>query len=74
MSGKTRQSGLFLPQTGSVSSVGYLLILFFFSLLPGKVVEYDVPAKLLEDENSLFAKLVLEYWSHANHTGKASSL
>lgn len=30
--------------------------------LAGKLVEYDVPSKLL-DANSYFSKLVAEYWS-----------
>ncbi|KAF4399164.1 hypothetical protein G4B88_023758 [Cannabis sativa] len=30
----------------------------------GKIVEYDEPMKLMKKENSLFGKLVKEYWSH----------
>ncbi|XP_015878173.3 ABC transporter C family member 10-like [Ziziphus jujuba] len=30
----------------------------------GKLVEYDEPMKLMKREDSLFAKLVKEYWSH----------
>ncbi|KAH7286024.1 hypothetical protein KP509_33G055800 [Ceratopteris richardii] len=39
------------------------------ALKDGKMIEYDVPSRLLEDENSLFANLVKDYWTHANHTG-----
>lgn len=42
------------------------------ALRDGKLIEYDTPTRLLEDENSLFAKLVLEYWSHVNHAGNKS--
>jgi hypothetical protein len=31
------------------------------SFFGGMVAEYDVPARLLENKNSLFAKLVTEY-------------
>uniref|UniRef100_A0A0D9WR94 Uncharacterized protein n=1 Tax=Leersia perrieri TaxID=77586 RepID=A0A0D9WR94_9ORYZ len=31
----------------------------------GKLVEYDTPAKLLEDKQSAFAKLVAEYWANS---------
>ncbi|KAI5081851.1 hypothetical protein GOP47_0001594 [Adiantum capillus-veneris] len=34
-----------------------------------KLIEYDKPSRLLEDENSLFARLVKDCWSHANHAG-----
>jgi hypothetical protein len=37
-----------------------------FRLLPGKVVEYDKPMKLMETEGSLFRELVKEYWSYAS--------
>lgn len=30
----------------------------------GKLLEYDTPAKLLEDKQSAFAKLVAEYWAN----------
>jgi ATP-binding cassette subfamily C (CFTR/MRP) protein 1 len=30
----------------------------------GKLLEYDTPAKLLEDKDSAFAKLVAEYWAN----------
>ncbi|CAN6163714.1 unnamed protein product [Urochloa humidicola] len=30
----------------------------------GKLVEYETPAKLLEDKQSAFAKLVAEYWAN----------
>ncbi|KAL2337282.1 hypothetical protein Fmac_011728 [Flemingia macrophylla] len=29
----------------------------------GKLVEYDEPSKLMEDQSSSFSKLVVEYWS-----------
>lgn len=32
--------------------------------LLGRIVEYDAPMRLMENENSLFGKLVKEYWSH----------
>ncbi|KAL2333038.1 hypothetical protein Fmac_014251 [Flemingia macrophylla] len=38
----------------------------FNSLSPnsyGKLVEYDEPSKLMEDQSSSFSKLVVEYWS-----------
>ena len=50
------------------------MLFFFLFLWLGKIAEYDAPTKLLEDENSLFAKLVFEYWSHANNMSKPSSL
>ncbi|KAK4480717.1 hypothetical protein RD792_013799 [Penstemon davidsonii] len=31
----------------------------------GKLVEYDEPMKLMKREDSLFARLVQEYWSHS---------
>ncbi|KAL0756460.1 hypothetical protein Bca101_094128 [Brassica carinata] len=34
------------------------------SISDGRIVEYDAPMKLMENENSLFGKLVKEYWSH----------
>ncbi|KFK23358.1 hypothetical protein AALP_AAs47212U000100 [Arabis alpina] len=34
------------------------------SISDGQIVEYDEPMKLMKDENSLFGKLVKEYWSH----------
>ncbi|ESQ44170.1 hypothetical protein EUTSA_v10005744mg [Eutrema salsugineum] len=34
------------------------------SISDGRIVEYDEPMKLMENENSLFGKLVKEYWSH----------
>ncbi|CAL9245809.1 unnamed protein product [Arabidopsis halleri] len=34
------------------------------SISDGRIVEYDEPMKLMKDENSLFGKLVKEYWSH----------
>ncbi|KAI5069363.1 hypothetical protein GOP47_0015664 [Adiantum capillus-veneris] len=40
------------------------------ALRDGKLIEYDKPSRLLEDENSLFARLVKDYWSHVNHAGK----
>jgi hypothetical protein len=30
----------------------------------GKLLEYETPAKLLEDKQSAFAKLVAEYWAN----------
>ena len=33
------------------------------SILTGELVEYEEPAKLMEDTDSSFAKLVAEYWS-----------
>jgi ABC-type multidrug transport system fused ATPase/permease subunit len=36
------------------------------SISDGRIVEYDEPMKLMKDENSLFGKLVKEYWSHYN--------
>ncbi|KAK2966470.1 hypothetical protein RJ640_018999 [Escallonia rubra] len=33
----------------------------------GKLVEYDEPMKLLDQEGSLFGQLVKEYWSHAGN-------
>jgi hypothetical protein len=38
-----------------------------FNLLPGKVVEYDKPTKLIETEGSLFRELVKEYWSYTSN-------
>ncbi|PON43846.1 ATP-binding cassette containing protein [Parasponia andersonii] len=35
----------------------------------GKLVEYDEPTKLLNNEGSLFGQLVKEYWSRASNTG-----
>lgn len=35
------------------------------SMSDGKLVEYDEPKKLLRRQDSLFAQLVKEYWSHA---------
>ncbi|XP_026426272.1 ABC transporter C family member 10-like isoform X2 [Papaver somniferum] len=32
----------------------------------GKIVEYDEPTKLMNEEGSLFGELVKEYWSHIN--------
>lgn len=37
---------------------------WILSNLLGRIVEYDAPMKLMENENSLFGKLVKEYWSH----------
>lgn len=37
------------------------------ALRDGNVVEYDEPAKLITDENSLFGQLVKEYWLHSGH-------
>ncbi|VVB06228.1 unnamed protein product [Arabis nemorensis] len=34
------------------------------SISDGRIVEYDEPMMLMKDENSLFGKLVKEYWSH----------
>uniref|UniRef100_M4CT91 ABC-type xenobiotic transporter n=1 Tax=Brassica campestris TaxID=3711 RepID=M4CT91_BRACM len=34
------------------------------SISDGRIVEYDAPMKLMEKEDSLFGKLVKEYWSH----------
>ncbi|KAH0912384.1 hypothetical protein HID58_035705 [Brassica napus] len=34
------------------------------SISDGRIVEYDAPMKLMENEDSLFGKLVKEYWSH----------
>ncbi|EAZ01348.1 hypothetical protein OsI_23382 [Oryza sativa Indica Group] len=31
----------------------------------GKLIEYDTPAKLLEDKQTAFAKLVAEYWANS---------
>ncbi|OEL24435.1 ABC transporter C family member 10 [Dichanthelium oligosanthes] len=50
-----------------VMSDGYISIAHTkFNLLPGKVVEYDKPMKLMESEGSLFRELVKEYWSYAS--------
>ncbi|XP_026453843.1 ABC transporter C family member 10-like isoform X1 [Papaver somniferum] len=32
----------------------------------GKIVEYDEPTKLMNEDGSLFGELVKEYWSHIN--------
>ncbi|KAI3842714.1 hypothetical protein MKW98_015381 [Papaver atlanticum] len=37
-------------------------------LSDGKIMEYDEPMKLMNREDSLFAKLVKEYWSHSHST------
>ncbi|CAA7016710.1 unnamed protein product [Microthlaspi erraticum] len=34
------------------------------SMSDGRIVEYDEPMKLMKKEDSLFGKLVKEYWSH----------
>ncbi|KAI3920877.1 hypothetical protein MKW98_015865 [Papaver atlanticum] len=34
------------------------------ALSQGKIIEYDEPLKLMKEEESLFAQLVKEYWSH----------
>lgn len=34
-------------------------------LAAGVLAEFEKPKKLLESSTSLFAKLVAEYWSHA---------
>ncbi|CAN8254232.1 unnamed protein product [Cochlearia groenlandica] len=34
------------------------------SISDGRIVEYDEPMKLMKSEESLFGKLVKEYWSH----------
>ncbi|CAA7053044.1 unnamed protein product [Microthlaspi erraticum] len=34
------------------------------SISDGRIVEYDEPMKLMKKEDSLFGKLVKEYWSH----------
>ncbi|MCO5578470.1 hypothetical protein L7F22_032313 [Adiantum nelumboides] len=39
------------------------------ALRDGKLIEYDKPSRLLEDENSLFAKLVKDYWTHVSTAG-----
>ncbi|MCO5586018.1 hypothetical protein L7F22_039955 [Adiantum nelumboides] len=39
------------------------------ALCDGKLIEYDKPSRLLEDENSLFARLVKDYWTHVNTAG-----
>ncbi|KAI3865604.1 hypothetical protein MKX03_036874 [Papaver bracteatum] len=36
------------------------------ALSDGKIMEYDEPMKLMNTEESLFAKLVKEYWSHSH--------
>ncbi|OVA11922.1 hypothetical protein BVC80_297g1 [Macleaya cordata] len=36
------------------------------ALSDGKIVEYDEPMKLMEEEGSLFGQLVKEYWSHVH--------
>ncbi|XP_026433459.1 ABC transporter C family member 10-like [Papaver somniferum] len=36
------------------------------SISDGKIVEYDEPTKLMNEEGSLFGELVKEYWSHIN--------
>lgn len=37
-------------------------LLFFF--VAGKLIEYDRPSRLMENEDSAFFKLVAEYWSN----------
>jgi hypothetical protein len=37
---------------------------WWFSNCAGKLLEYETPAKLLEDKQSAFAKLVAEYWAN----------
>jgi len=32
-------------------------------VIVGKLVEYEEPSKLMEDNSSSFSKLVAEYWS-----------
>lgn len=39
---------------------------FFFGYAAGLIAEYDTPARLLENESSLFAKLVAEYSMRSN--------
>ncbi|EXC02962.1 ABC transporter C family member 10 [Morus notabilis] len=39
------------------------------ALSDGKLVEYDEPSKLMNNEGSLFGKLVKEYWSRAVNAG-----
>jgi ATP-binding cassette subfamily C (CFTR/MRP) protein 2 len=34
------------------------------TIFPGKLAEYDEPMSLMKREESLFRKLVKEYWSH----------
>ncbi|RVW43242.1 ABC transporter C family member 10 [Vitis vinifera] len=38
----------------------------------GKLVEYDVPMKLIKKEGSLFGQLVTEYWSRSSNGSNAS--
>jgi len=38
-----------------------LIVLVAFSALAGRIAEYEIPVVLLENKNSLFAKLVAEY-------------
>ncbi|KAF7151542.1 hypothetical protein RHSIM_Rhsim02G0240000 [Rhododendron simsii] len=37
------------------------------SISDGQVVEYDEPTKLMSKDDSLFGKLVKEYWSHSGN-------
>ena len=70
----------------AVSLVYYFVFLFVFvfflarlrclnaqlEILTGKLVEYDEPSKLMNNESSLFGQLVKEYWSRAANTGAYS--
>ncbi|KAL3689444.1 hypothetical protein R1sor_015753 [Riccia sorocarpa] len=41
------------------------------ALSDGLLMEYDQPAKLLQDSSSFFARLVAEYWSHSQNATKS---
>lgn len=43
------------------------------ALLAGLIAEYDTPGKLLENESSLFAKLVAEYSMRSNSSFENAS-
>lgn len=45
----------------------YYYFYLFFLNLAGKLVEYDPPMKLMNEEGSLFGQLVKEYWAHSNN-------
>ncbi|KAI8569720.1 hypothetical protein RHMOL_Rhmol02G0299200 [Rhododendron molle] len=40
------------------------------SISDGQVVEYDEPMKLMSKDDSLFGKLVKEYWSHSGNVSQ----
>ena len=40
----------------------------------GKLLEYETPAKLLEDKQSAFAKLVAEYWANTKRNWTWSTI